>query len=146
MSKVNLQRLGETVFQSSDRVSAELLALTYGSTVKQLLVDYEEPDEVNKQLDQMGYNIGKEMGYVGSLSCASALEELIIFTSWTLFKESASSRMSLQIRKSIRFLHLWSLRRSSQRLHSKCTWALLRTQLTGIQIRRSLACSSMKIR
>mmetsp|Transcript_15825 Transcript_15825/g.64686 ORF Transcript_15825/g.64686 Transcript_15825/m.64686 type:complete len:187 (-) Transcript_15825:3436-3996(-) len=58
MSKVNLQRLGETVFQSSDRVSAELLALTYGSTVKQLLVDYEEPDEVNKQLDQMGYNIG----------------------------------------------------------------------------------------
>lgn len=52
----------------------------------------------------MGYNIGKEMGYVGSLSCASALEELIIFTSWTLFKESASSRMSLQIRKSVSVL------------------------------------------
>jgi hypothetical protein len=31
---------------------------SYGSFVRQLLVDYEEPLEVNSQLETMGYNIG----------------------------------------------------------------------------------------
>jgi trafficking protein particle complex subunit 3 len=30
----------------------------YGSFVRQLLVDYEDPLEVNNQLETMGYNIG----------------------------------------------------------------------------------------
>ncbi|XP_011095333.1 trafficking protein particle complex subunit 3 isoform X2 [Sesamum indicum] len=38
--------------------NAELFTLTYGAIVRQLLTDLEEVDEVNKQLDQMGYNIG----------------------------------------------------------------------------------------
>ncbi|CAG0881394.1 unnamed protein product [Cyprideis torosa] len=39
-------------------VSAELMTLTYGALVTQMLKDYEKPEEVNKQLDRMGYNIG----------------------------------------------------------------------------------------
>ena len=40
------------------KVSGELFTLTYGSLVAQLLKDYENDDDVNKQLDKMGYNIG----------------------------------------------------------------------------------------
>lgn len=42
-----------------DKVSAELVTLTYGTIVAQLCKDYEYnyPD-VNKQLERMGYNIG----------------------------------------------------------------------------------------
>ncbi|KAK2149848.1 hypothetical protein LSH36_434g00009 [Paralvinella palmiformis] len=38
--------------------SGELFTLTYGALVSQLLKDYENDAEVNKQLDKMGYNIG----------------------------------------------------------------------------------------
>ncbi|MEW5298843.1 MAG: hypothetical protein WDW36_001921 [Sanguina aurantia] len=38
--------------------NAEIFTLTYGSIVKQLIADLEDLEEVNKQLDQMGYNIG----------------------------------------------------------------------------------------
>jgi hypothetical protein len=42
-----------------DKVSAELVTLTYGTIVAQLCKDYEfNYPEVNKQLDRMGYNIG----------------------------------------------------------------------------------------
>lgn len=40
------------------KVSGELFALTYGSLVAQLVKDYENDEEVNKQLEKMGYNIG----------------------------------------------------------------------------------------
>ena len=42
-----------------DKVSAELVTLTYGTIVAQLCKDYEYnyPD-VNRQLERMGYNIG----------------------------------------------------------------------------------------
>ncbi|XP_070568296.1 trafficking protein particle complex subunit 3-like [Ptychodera flava] len=40
------------------KVSQELFTLTYGALVAQLIKDYESDDEVNKQLDKMGYNIG----------------------------------------------------------------------------------------
>ncbi|KAJ0015085.1 hypothetical protein Pint_20135 [Pistacia integerrima] len=51
-------RSGDAIFANMERVNAELFTLTYGATVRQLLTDLEEVDEVNKQLDQMGYNIG----------------------------------------------------------------------------------------
>ncbi|KAF7822866.1 trafficking protein particle complex subunit 3 [Senna tora] len=51
-------RSGDAIFASVERVNAELFTLTYGAIVRQLLTDLEEVDEVNKQLDQMGYNIG----------------------------------------------------------------------------------------
>lgn len=40
------------------KVSSELFTLTYGAMVAQLVKDYEQDEEVNKQLDKMGYNIG----------------------------------------------------------------------------------------
>lgn len=58
MSKASLSKLGDAAFERTDKVSAELLALTYGSFVRQLLIDYEDAEEVNAQLARMGYNIG----------------------------------------------------------------------------------------
>jgi len=43
------------------RVSSDLFTLTYGSLVAQLLKDYENAEDVNKQLDRMGYNIGMRL-------------------------------------------------------------------------------------
>jgi len=40
------------------KVSGELFSLTYGALVSQILKDYENVDDVNRQLDRMGYNIG----------------------------------------------------------------------------------------
>eukprot|EP00735_Rhodelphis_limneticus_P014702 TRINITY_DN8777_c0_g1::TRINITY_DN8777_c0_g1_i1::g.23870::m.23870 TRINITY_DN8777_c0_g1::TRINITY_DN8777_c0_g1_i1::g.23870 ORF type:complete len:202 (+),score=46.75,sp/Q86K94/TPPC3_DICDI/57.14/6e-72,TRAPP/PF04051.11/3.8e-39,AAA_32/PF13654.1/0.088 TRINITY_DN8777_c0_g1_i1:38-607(+) len=51
-------KLGEQAAGKVEKINAELLTLTYGSIVNQLLQDYEDVDEVNKQLDKMGYNIG----------------------------------------------------------------------------------------
>ncbi|GFV05494.1 trafficking protein particle complex subunit 3 [Trichonephila clavipes] len=42
----------------SKKVSSELFALTYGSLVSQILKDYENDEDVNKQLERMGHNIG----------------------------------------------------------------------------------------
>lgn len=58
MSRQSLQAMGDAAFARCDRVSAELLALTYGSFVRQLLLDYEDPVDVNRQLDTVGYNMG----------------------------------------------------------------------------------------
>lgn len=45
-----------------DKVSAELVTLTYGTIVAQLCKDYSSDySEVNKQLDKMGYNIGQRL-------------------------------------------------------------------------------------
>ncbi|KAM7268103.1 hypothetical protein ACFE04_010269 [Oxalis oulophora] len=51
-------RSGDAIFANIDRVNAELFTLTYGAIVRQLITDIEEVEEVNKELDQMGYNIG----------------------------------------------------------------------------------------
>jgi len=40
------------------KVNTDLFTLTYGSIVAQLVKDCENAEEVNKQLDKMGYNIG----------------------------------------------------------------------------------------
>lgn len=40
------------------KVNGELFSLTYGALVAQLLKDYEDDEEVNRQLEKMGYNIG----------------------------------------------------------------------------------------
>ncbi|EDV20344.1 uncharacterized protein TRIADDRAFT_50982 [Trichoplax adhaerens] len=43
------------------KFSSEVFALTYGALVAQLLKDYENDDDVNKQLDKMGYSMGVRM-------------------------------------------------------------------------------------
>jgi hypothetical protein len=61
---------GENIFAKNPKVSAELLALTYGAFVHRLIKEDtssgltsnvssgENADEVNSILDKMGYNIG----------------------------------------------------------------------------------------
>jgi len=51
-------RLGESTFAQMEKVNAELLTLTYGSLVVQLLRDLGSAEAVNAQLERMGYNIG----------------------------------------------------------------------------------------
>ena len=41
-----------------ERMNAEFLSLTYGSLMVRLIKDYEKPEEINDQLEKMGYNIG----------------------------------------------------------------------------------------
>ncbi|CAG8501421.1 8684_t:CDS:2 [Ambispora gerdemannii] len=58
MSK-QYRTLGEDVWKNRvEKINAELFTLTYGSIVAQLVKDYEDYQEVNKQLEKMGYNIG----------------------------------------------------------------------------------------
>uniref|UniRef100_A0A915LQA6 FF domain-containing protein n=1 Tax=Meloidogyne javanica TaxID=6303 RepID=A0A915LQA6_MELJA len=40
----------------SKMVSSELFILTYGALVNDLISDLESPEEVNRQLDKIGYN------------------------------------------------------------------------------------------
>ncbi|ORX50414.1 TRAPP I complex [Piromyces finnis] len=59
MSVSTNQRIGEDIWKlKTERINAELFTLTYGSIVTQLIKDYEDYNEVNKQLEKMGYNIG----------------------------------------------------------------------------------------
>mmetsp|Transcript_110805 Transcript_110805/g.220391 ORF Transcript_110805/g.220391 Transcript_110805/m.220391 type:complete len:191 (+) Transcript_110805:57-629(+) len=51
-------KMGEGAFARMEKVNSDVLALTYGSLVTQLLRDYEDIDAVNAQLEKMGYNIG----------------------------------------------------------------------------------------
>ncbi|EER03982.1 conserved hypothetical protein [Perkinsus marinus ATCC 50983] len=53
---------GEACFQRMDKCNAEVLALLYGATVRQLLVDFEgDFDKVNKELYRMGTDIGARL-------------------------------------------------------------------------------------
>ncbi|ODN83607.1 hypothetical protein L202_01713 [Cryptococcus amylolentus CBS 6039] len=53
--------IGDDIWKRTDKVNAELFTLTYGALVVQLIKDYEDYEEVNKQLDKMGYNIGTRL-------------------------------------------------------------------------------------
>eukprot|EP01039_Chlorochromonas_danica_P001929 gene1929-2107_t len=52
------QRLGDQVWSKMTKVNAELLTLTYGALIVQLIKDFEQPSMINEQLEKMGYNIG----------------------------------------------------------------------------------------
>ena len=41
-----------------EEINSEILTLTYGSLMVRLIKDYEKPEEINDQLEKMGYNIG----------------------------------------------------------------------------------------
>ena len=41
-----------------EKINSEFLTLTYGSLMVRLIKDYEKPEEINDQLEKMGYNIG----------------------------------------------------------------------------------------
>lgn len=41
--------------------NSELLTLTYGAMVSQMLRDFENVEDVNKQLERVGYNMGMRL-------------------------------------------------------------------------------------
>ncbi|WFC93422.1 hypothetical protein MBRA1_000042 [Malassezia brasiliensis] len=54
--------IGEDLWrQNTDKVNAELFTLTYGALVVQLIKDYEDYEQVNIQLEKMGFNIGTRL-------------------------------------------------------------------------------------
>jgi len=57
----NLTKIGDAAYAKSEKINAELLTLTYGALVAQLVKDYEATDEINEQLEKMGYNIGQRI-------------------------------------------------------------------------------------
>ncbi|KAF4615022.1 hypothetical protein D9613_002695 [Agrocybe pediades] len=61
-SNKQYKAIGEELWKGrSEKINAELFALTYGALVVQLIQDYEDYEEVNKQLEKMGYNIGTRL-------------------------------------------------------------------------------------
>ena len=69
MNKSNmLQKKGDRLFQKSEKVvshchpqSIELMTLTYGTFVARLLKENDNADDVNYQLEQIGYRIGRRV-------------------------------------------------------------------------------------
>jgi len=58
MSKSVTQKTGDAIFQGMEKINSELLAMTYGAIVTQLIKDYKDVKTVNTELEKMGYNIG----------------------------------------------------------------------------------------
>lgn len=52
---------GETAFNKSEKISSELFTFTYGAVVMQLIADFEDVQEVNRQLLKLGRNIGQRL-------------------------------------------------------------------------------------
>ncbi|XP_051881134.1 trafficking protein particle complex subunit 3-like isoform X1 [Pristis pectinata] len=46
---------------SAHHMGIELIVLTYGTVVEQLCKDYENDEDINKELDKMGHNIGSRL-------------------------------------------------------------------------------------
>ncbi|KAG9010106.1 transport protein particle 22 kDa subunit [Tulasnella sp. JGI-2019a] len=62
MSAKQHKAIGDDLWKSrTEKINAELFTLTYGALVVQLIQDYEDYAEVNKQLEKMGYNIGTRL-------------------------------------------------------------------------------------
>ncbi|KAG8897533.1 transport protein particle 22 kDa subunit [Tulasnella sp. 403] len=62
MSAKQYKTIGDELWKArSEKINAELFTLTYGALVVQLIQDYEDYAEVNKQLEKMGYNIGTRL-------------------------------------------------------------------------------------
>lgn len=55
------KKVGETAFKEIDKINSDILVMSYGALVVQLLKDYENVDEVNLQLEKMGHKIGERL-------------------------------------------------------------------------------------
>mmetsp|Transcript_1278 Transcript_1278/g.1785 ORF Transcript_1278/g.1785 Transcript_1278/m.1785 type:complete len:216 (-) Transcript_1278:118-765(-) len=58
MSKSVAAASGHALWAKMPKANAELFALTYGSLVTELIRDYDSIDEINEQLEKMGFSIG----------------------------------------------------------------------------------------
>ncbi|CDZ96622.1 Transport protein particle (TRAPP) complex subunit [Phaffia rhodozyma] len=55
------KQLGDDLWKTREKMNTEIFTMTYGALVVQLIKDYEDYAEVNKQLNKMGYNIGTRL-------------------------------------------------------------------------------------
>ena len=67
------------LYSAQEKVNSELLAMTYGAIVSQIIRDYKDVRVVNAELDRMGYNIGVRLidellAKAGALSCSNFRE------------------------------------------------------------------------
>ena len=81
MSSSSTKRAGEVAFSKMEKFNAELFTLTYGALVAQLVRDFEDYGEVEKQLGKMGYNIGTRLvdeflAKAGSTKCSDFRETM----------------------------------------------------------------------
>ena len=60
---LRLERLGKDMLQKCEsKVPSELVALTYGSLITQLLKDFKEDvEQVNRELEKMGFFVGQRL-------------------------------------------------------------------------------------
>jgi hypothetical protein len=58
MASSSKAQAGQALWAKMPKANAELFALTYGSLVTELVRDYEDPIEVNVQLERIGHSIG----------------------------------------------------------------------------------------
>ncbi|KAF8309461.1 TRAPP I complex [Clavulina sp. PMI_390] len=62
MSTAKYLKSGDEMWKTrTEKINAELFTMTYGALVVQLIQDYEDYAEVNKQLELMGYNMGTRL-------------------------------------------------------------------------------------
>jgi len=73
-----LSRTGDQLYSQMEKINSELLAMTYGAIVTQIIKDYKDIKVVNAELDKMGYNIGirliDEFLCRSSVSCSNFRE------------------------------------------------------------------------
>ncbi|XP_053993170.1 trafficking protein particle complex subunit 3-like [Hylaeus volcanicus] len=60
-SNKNYTKLGELLHSKLEKVNSDLLSLTYGAFVTQLLKDYGLVEDVNKKLDKIGESMGSRL-------------------------------------------------------------------------------------
>lgn len=58
MASSSKAQAGQALWAKMPKANAELFALTYGSLVTELVRDFEDPIEVNVQLERIGHSIG----------------------------------------------------------------------------------------
>ena len=61
MNKANNSKQGDALFTKSEKISVELVSLTYGTFVARLLKENDNAEEVNLQLLKIGTNIGNRL-------------------------------------------------------------------------------------
>ena len=67
----------DDAFAKSRKVSSELVGLTYGALVAQLVADYEDADKVNAKLEQMGAAMGARL--VDEVVCKAGVRRCLGF-------------------------------------------------------------------
>ena len=57
-SDKNLKAIGEEAWKRADKINADLLSMTYGTFVAQVLRDSDTAEAANATLDRLGYSLG----------------------------------------------------------------------------------------